>query len=214
MNKLLFPLLTLVLACSCSMSQEKTLKPPDQRYYNEFKNEFPKECTSHFPDTVYDPVFSIINNKDSSENNVGFVLIESNVDSDRIKEIKKIFDTGFQYHGQYSFDNLFIVNRFKNINTNNIDSLKLAEPLFFDSSAYSESYPIPNFRDVFFPDNPQLQIDETFEIYVLTSKKGNWYPKFISKKNRQMPESWSNGYSKGIAISKKRKVVSYWFIAW
>ncbi|MDF3028897.1 MAG: hypothetical protein K0S23_3204 [Fluviicola sp.] len=213
MNRLSLFLLIIVV-CSCSISQEEKAKLPDQRYYNEFKNQFPKVFTSHFPDTVYNPIFGLINNKDSSDNNVGFVLIESDADFERIKKIEKSFGNNFQYHGKYSFDNSFVVNRFKNINVNNIDSLKLAVPVFFDSVKYSKNYPIPNFRDCFFSDNPDLQIDETFEIYVLDSKKGNLYPEFISKKNIQMPEPWDNGYSKGIAISKKKKIVAYWGIMW
>nr|WP_294860818.1 hypothetical protein [uncultured Fluviicola sp.] len=215
MNRLqVFSLPLLALACSCSISQEKLGKLPDQKYYNEFKGEYPKDFTSHFPDTVYNPIFALINNKDSSRNNVGFVLIESDVDSERIKRIEKTFGNNFQYHVKYSFDNSFVVNRFKNISANNIDSLKLAAPVFFDVSKYSKSYPIPNFRDYFFSDNPQLQIDETFEIYVLDSKNGNLYPKFVSKKDIQMPEPWENGYSKGIAISKKKKIAAYWGIMW
>ena len=56
--------------------------------------------------------------------------------------------------------------------------------------------------------------DSTFVIYVLESGKGKYLEKYDLPPSPQMPNSWKNGYSKGVSVSEKRKMAIYWSIAW
>ena len=49
---------------------------------------------------------------------------------------------------------------------------------------------------------------------MIEAKSGKYFKNFDILPNPQMPLDWQNGYSKGLAINKKRKTIIYWGIIW
>lgn len=74
-------------------------------------------------------------------------------------------------------------------------------------------YPIPDFD---FDENSSgltiCGLPSDFIIYVLEAKPEKLAE--VSYSASILPEDWKNGYSKGICVSKQRKIVIYWGIAW
>lgn len=62
--------------------------------------------------------------------------------------------------------------------------------------------------------NDKYNVPEDLEVYVLNAKNGcYWEIEFDQYRPESLGE-WKNGYSSGIAISEKSKMVVYWMIAW
>ena len=111
---------------------------------------------------------------------------------------------------------LLVVNRFT-IKENwhlNYKS-KYGDKNDIDRDCYEGLYPVPNFWDSqYITNDTESRLPKDFLIYVLEAHSGKfWNDKYLTK-GKYMPEAWKNGYSKGVAISKKRKVIIYWFIIW
>lgn len=90
------------------------------------------------------------------------------------------------------------------------------DSLFIKNRLY---YPIPFFEknndlpfDNIFSDATISGLSKNFDIYVIDSKSGNYW-KGLEPLD-YMPKGWKNGYSKGICVNKKERVVIYWLIIW
>ena len=74
--------------------------------------------------------------------------------------------------------------------------------------------PIPMFEINEFQGSTFSGLPKDFKIYVLGAKPG----KYMDDKYLQdcvcLPEKWKHGYSKGVALSDKRKVIIYWVTVW
>ncbi len=84
-------------------------------------------------------------------------------------------------------------------------------------------YPIPYFEkhssleyrgDIndIYSDTTVSGLSNDFMVYVFDYKPGIYW-KGLSPLN-YMPTEFKNGYSKGIALNEKKKIVIYWFIIW
>jgi len=80
-------------------------------------------------------------------------------------------------------------------------------------------YPVPYFwgspnkqyLNLFNP-NTKSGLSSDFVIYVIDSKSGVYWDGL--KPKDYMPDGWENGYSKGVCINEKEKVIIYWFVVW
>lgn len=185
----------------------------DVNAYIKSKDEFDKTLTSHFPNKIVAYPFTIINNKNKAKNDICFMLYEHDVDSLKIDSIIN------KYHfvGKYAYQDscLFLINRFETKNTyENRKKVEIADSLLVNRDCYKMKYPIPNFKVYNPTDEGDIKVDESFSVYVLDAKSGNRFENFNLQPNLQMPPEWQNGYSKGIACSKKNKTLIYWSIIW
>lgn len=206
-------ILSILILTSCSQVENKNIENYDQEIYEGHKKMFPKENIDHFPDTIYTSVYSSMANKNIENNDVGLVLIETELRESSLQKVKKFLSSvEFKAQYKYSFEDLLIVNRFEKFK-DNYDSFSVSS-YFLDTNFFLGLYPIPNLHSAFKSGNKNISIDDSYNLFVLDSKSGNYFPNYINKVNIQMPSNWSNGYSKGIAISEKQKTVIYWFIVW
>ncbi|MNE65480.1 hypothetical protein D3C80_1609620 [compost metagenome] len=111
---------------------------------------------------------------------------------------------------------LLVVNRFETPDTyESSKRTKIIDSTLVDRPCYQDLYPIPHFLDYKYLTQPgPVWLNRNFTIYVLEAKPVNPYKKFAMSPDKQMPAKWKNGYSKGIAISKKDKTVIHWSIMW
>lgn len=111
---------------------------------------------------------------------------------------------------------LLIANRFANnknysynILLSHEDSLKISRV------CYQNELPVPNFwSNDYTTDSTDCKLPKDFEIFVLDAKPGKFLDDKYLTDGRYMPKEWKNGYSRGVAISKKRDVIIYWLIIW
>jgi len=91
------------------------------------------------------------------------------------------------------------------------------------------TYPIPYFEDFDFglgSDRFDLRssgipviidkhnVPEDLEVFVLKAEHGYFWKKKFDLDRPETLREWKNGYSCGIAISKKRNMIVYWMKAW
>lgn len=112
------------------------------------------------------------------------------------------------------FDNCLIILpiRYKG----NIDIGKVNITPCADSQNF---IPIPNFTkfiemDFLKDENLIDKLPSDFTFYILDTKKGLYFEEKDLIAPNLMPENWSNGFSKGIAISEQRKMIIYWIDVW
>lgn len=177
------------------------------------KQEFDSNLTSHFPKVLSSFPNMIINNKNLSKNDVCFILYEFNVDHSRIDSI--LHNKQFIAIYEPKTPCLFRVNSFETIDTyENRKEVLILDTLLINKDCYKDKYPVPNFMIYNGSDKLNLELENSLTIYILDSKKGNHFPLFELQPDEQMPETWKNGYSKGIAVSKEKGVIIYWAIIW
>jgi len=209
-------ILFLSFAILCFSCNGNFVSSNDTQLYIKSKSEFNSRLTEHFPKTLTTYPYTIINNKNLSKNTVGFMLCEFEKDSVKIDSVirsiqKKII-------GKYNFKDpcLLIVNRFETAETfEERKDVVITDSTKINQDCYKKLFPIPNFLE-FNSDEytSNSKFDESFDIYVLEAKAGNYFKEFDLLTDLQMPKEWENGYSKGIAISKKKKMIIYWGIIW
>lgn len=194
-------------------------------------------CNSVQKSTEYKKLFDYFNNQTK-----GLVShFPSNIDFDNAFFSGQIVNNGKNHFGTYFHLLQFKANKeidlfYKSNSTvvqeiNPQDSCNLIVPWFspfnhskkdFDNCSDSVkqncknvSLPIPNFADE--TDLMQLsgiRLPIDFKLYILEIGKNKPFDYSYEFEGHGLPNEWKNGYSKGIAISKKRGIIIYWFDAW
>lgn len=212
-NLLAIMLFLMIGTFSCN---SQTMQNRMQSVYEEYRNKFPKALISHFPSEILLDSAEIIRKERISYNDIGLLLYEygqqeSKIDS-IVHSIMKV-NPIVQYH---SYDTcLLIVNMFESRNTiDNYFPASINDSTLIERECYSEMLPIPNFVDFQGHSETRCALDSTFTIYVFEAKSGNYFEYFETEPFKHMPKKWENGYSRGIAISKKNRAIIYWGIIW
>jgi len=122
--------------------------------------------------------------------------------------------------------------RYSNDNNIIIDFTELKKDVFRVEKCnqwFENKYPIPYFEGFNFElgyrsedtiidnvlhINVVHTIPSDLEVYVLEAEAGNFWKELCNEKRPESLKKWKNGYSKGIAISKKENIVMYWTIVW
>ncbi|OXA79153.1 hypothetical protein SAMN05444397_102396 [Flavobacterium aquidurense] len=207
--KLNFLIISVLFSCN-----QKSFDAEQLKKYIASKNEFDKNFVNQFPNTLSEYT-TYVNNKNTSKNDVGFILYKYKVNPEEFKKVKSLIKKSI---GHYKSKDscLLIVNRFETIETNeNRSEVIISNENLINQDCYNSLYPIPNFINYSNPSkNFESYLDGTFDIYVLEAKKGNHFKKFSLMTDLQMPNQWKNGYSKGVAISKEKRTLIYWSIIW
>lgn len=74
--------------------------------------------------------------------------------------------------------------------------------------------PVPLFEIDEFKGNTICGLTDDFKLFVLDANPGNYINERYLQECECFPEIWKHGYSKGVAISNKRKAVIYWIVVW
>lgn len=173
--------------------------------YQEDLRSFPSALVDIFPDTLGK-----------------FSLIVKGVDTTS----QCIYFMSFDFDKKINLENYLMKY---NAEDSNLITIKRESILWWDRSkkVYYDSlfiknrlyYPIPFFEknndlpfDNIFSDATISGLSKNFDIYVIDSKSGNYW-KGLEPLD-YMPKGWKNGYSKGICVNKKERVVIYWLIIW
>jgi len=177
----------------------------------------------HFPTSISNKsvlhiMFSIPDTTYSSDDYyTGFVYLVLKMGEDSLS----LYPKSYIYKTQYKSRNFILDDSFKYYKY--YDTLKLR------NVDIAGAYPIPYFIDFDFglgserfdlrPLGMQMVIDkynvpDDLEVFVLKAEHGYfWKKKFDLDRPKTLGE-WKNGYSCGIAISKKRNMIAYWMKAW
>lgn len=164
---------------------------------------FPEGMLDHFPEVVQEP-YSMQNTfpkNDKLNPSYGSTLLITNR-SEQISELKQKYN--FEKNESISFidDCTLIVNDTTDIGKNKPTNCSATSP------------PIPNFPLIFNSQNKtDLQIAD-FDIYILSSKSGQFIDEYYLSKSLNMPKEWEHGYSKGVAMNEKQEAIIYWAIIW
>jgi hypothetical protein len=97
---------------------------------------------------------------------------------------------------------------------NSKKTFQIDRPYGEGTSNQKNCYPLPNYSrwaHSFFPDE---KLPKDMRFYIIDAKAGEYLPKNLLTKGGGLPKEWKNGYSRGIAISKKTNTVIYWLVVW
>lgn len=215
--RLLIVLFMLVTTIGCTFNQnnftpqEKLLYDLNNKY-DSIREFFEDKMINHFPRTIDSNTISFTESLSPDFGDIE--LIYTAKTTDLSLELKKI---GRSPIAIYNADDtcLLIVNKYATSanyyklkspdNESNIKSL----------GCYKDKYPVPNFwHNDYTVEDTQCKLPDDFKLYVLEANAGIYLNKKYLTDGKFMPDNWKNGYSKGVAISEKRKVIIYWVIIW
>jgi len=177
----------------------------------------------HFPTSISNKsvvhiMFTIPDKTYSSDDYyTGFVYLVLKMGEDSLS----LYPKSYIYKTQYNSRNLILDDSFKYYKY--YDTLKLRNvdiagaypiPYFidFDFGLGSERFDLDRFG---FPISVDVNnVPDDLEVFVLKAEHGYfWKMKFDLERPNTLG-IWKNGYSCGIAISKKRNMIIYWMKAW
>lgn len=193
--------------------------------YLAIKKFFPADLVKHFPDTLPINAISFSSNFKVSQLDYRpphayefYLSVKSN------KTLIKKMLSEMNFIKNYSSDDptpvlIFSYIEFKNEEYNilTIDGKNPNEAKAISASNLhkADELPIPlfsNIEDTTY--NTFSGLDRSSEIKIIDAKQGVFIDTSHILKNKYLPPKWQNGYSRGIAISKKENIIIYWVVAW
>jgi len=177
----------------------------------------------HFPKSIsnklfIDMEFTVPSNtyyKDSYHTGFVYLMLHMGEDSLSLYPKKYIYKTHYKDRNFIIDDGFSYYKYFDTLKLRNVD--------------IDGTYPIPYFIDFDFglgserydlrPLGMQMVIDkynvpDDLEVFVIKSEYGYFWKKKFDLERPETLRIWKNGYSCGMAISKKQNVVIYWMKAW
>ncbi|WP_316838714.1 hypothetical protein [Pedobacter gandavensis] len=212
--RLTLMLFSMLFFTGCSQAQNGSNFDLD---FEECKKNFNKELIDHFPEKMdYSDHSDYTCKTNKKKNNVGLLLYQYGVSLERIKLIEDNAKSKAISAYNSSDSCLLIVNRFETRETlENNDIPEVLSKHLLNRSCYEGKFPLPNFVDYEnYNINTETKLDNGFDLYVIEAKSNYNFGYSELESNSQMPEKWKNGYTKGVAINKKKNTVIYWGIIW
>ncbi|WP_419869384.1 hypothetical protein [Chryseobacterium sp. CT-SW4] len=215
MNRIILSILFLLLIFSCGQKKNSIVEN-----HLEMKiAKFDPKLIDHFPRNQVGNNQSIVVSENVRKNNIGVLLYEYDMGERYIDSLINIYKKNSIAQYKNSDSCLLVINKFETPKTYS-DS----EDIFIDFekrknevnlNCYEKKLPIPKFLDYRFINNAsETCLNNNFEFYILEANNKDFFRKFDLVPNSQMPDNWSNGFSKGIAISKKDRCVIFWGVIW
>jgi len=200
------------------------LNETNLRYRNHHLKKFDKAFINHFPTSIVTPFNTIISAENIERGFIGILLYEYDMDEDSLTVIENKMQHKAMKNYKSEDDCLLVINRFDTDETFGYpEKIVLPNSALVNRTCYQGLLPIPKFfkyRNEFLNSIEKENFEESetmlplgFNIYVLEAKPGIYSEKYDLIPNRQMPDGWKNGYSKGVAISQKHRCVIYWSVA-
>ncbi len=217
MKRYIILVLLSICIVGCAFNQNKSVDKQIlyelNKKYEKIKEFFGREMVNHFPEKVDSTNITFTEGLSPDLGNLEFISI--NKIGDKLPETIKYFQNKAIAIYNANDSCLLIVNRFAN--RNNYYKIKLSKSDFklIDLNCYRNKFPVPNFwHNDFTTEKTYCRLPKDFKLYVLEAKSGQFFDKKYLTDGQFMPNEWKNGYSKGVAISKKRNVIIYWVIVW
>lgn len=179
----------------------------------ESKDLFKRELTNHFPVEFNGRNARLLISEPTIYTDIQYGCRIHLLLTNASKEIERFENLTSSYKGIYNPDDscLLIIRRF---------GLNYKEKY----QSYSDSLltvcnrlslPIPNFEYL----NQSFNIvsyllPDDFTLYVIDAEPGVFIDTTCLSQGLGLPEYWKNGFSKGIAVSKKREAIVYWLDVW
>jgi len=143
-------------------------------------------------------------------------LIENKNNEKRVQELLK---QKIIYHTNYNDNNNIIINFYSFKNEGFVSEKyntwfpgKLPIP-FFESYDFGLGKKFTKLKNETM-EVPIYTIPEDLEIYVIDAKPGSFWKYNCNEPRPNTLKEWKHGYSKGFALSNKRKLIVYWTIIW
>lgn len=210
---------------SCT-GQNNALKDANGEYNDYHLAKFEKSFVDHFPNQIRTPTYTLLSSENTIRGFVGLLLYEYKIDIDSLVELQKEFESKAIAHYKSEANCLLVINRFDTDETYVYPKLIiLPDTIEVNRPCYEGLLPIPKFfnyeNEVSNPSRKianksqdyETSLPQGFDIYVLEAKSGDYFEKYDLIPNRQMPNGWKNGYSKGVAISKEHQSIAYWSVS-
>lgn len=183
--------------------------------YQLYKSYYKQSFINHFPIDIQSLPVTITVDTNAIPDPVRFMLCQK-LDRDEFDTITNYLNTHSRIKYQANESCLLVVDRFTTKENRHLrNKYKYVDKNQISRDCYKDKLPIPNFFDSdYLSDKTESRLPKDFTIYVLEAKSGKYWDETHLTKGKYMPEGWKNGYSKGVAISKKKDVIIYWFIIW
>lgn len=210
---------SVILFFSCGERKEAferwRLKEASLSYEEELRIiDFPKETIEHFPDSIQLLPVKLYKNLDSKSSCQSILLFEYFVSEHALNVVQNPLAKYLA-----SNDSLLVIEnhrigtftkRYKSYQDFEMNLGYYPIP-FFEKEEYNHPEDAVSTKDIY-SDSTVSGLSEDFIIYILNSKPGIYLGNL--KPLEYMPNGWENGYSKGVCINKKRKIVIYWTLIW
>jgi hypothetical protein len=220
MKKIAIFFLVLVFGCSSKEQKNKSNETSVQNRVNAYLNKkyskamsfFSPDLVSHFPEGIDSNYIKLL---DAFSPLVGEVslFLEKKIDLNEFNDLENHYFSASKEVLNPS-DSLLIINRFSN--EKRIYKIELTDSekrIVYESVSYS--LPVPNFwRSNFSSDSTQCHLSENFKLFVIEAKKGKYLEDEFLTSGINMPPKWKNGFSRGIALSRKDLVAIFWVVIW
>lgn len=193
--------------------------------YNEGLNSFKKfyknkTIINHFPKKI-----KLIRNFYcySLSRDVDFAEIYLSVNSN-IKDIELIKKNRYKFIGEFKSDNLFQVNvdLIRDSSETYASKVDFAHDLIPIGNIEQFDFGLGQQNDTIYTNNQnkynvinKYVLPEDLKIYVIDANSGDFFVNDVFRVKRYSQlRKWKNGFSRGIAISEKYKIIMYWLITW
>ncbi len=189
----------------------------NQRYKAEVLDVYDHKYIEHFPSKIeYLPIGYRTRDTDIDMEQAAFLSVT--YPTEVLNTIYNKLKNNSVAHYNANQNNLLIVNRFTNeTNWDERKNLVLQDTLKFYTEVvdYTGKFPVPNFWD----DsenfgNTECNLAKDFELLILEAKAGKFLPDSCLVSGEYMPNNWKHGITRGVAISKERRKVIYWYVNW
>jgi len=182
--------------------------------YDNVKSFFGKEMTNHFPEKINNDNKSFTESLSPELGTLELVFIDT-IESISIGNIINKLEKKSIAIYNANDTCLLIVNRFATEGNYYDVSPSKTELELVDKNCYSKLFPIPNFwHNDLTTEETYCKLPPDFRLYVIDAKSGKYFDEKYLTDGRYMPQEWKNGYSKGVAVSKKRNIAIYWLNIW
>jgi len=208
-------IISVLLSCN---GQQSMLNETNLKYKNHHLKKFDKDFIDHFPSRITTPKNTIISAENTERGFIGMLLYEYDMEVEEIITIENRLKNEAMKYYKSEDSCLLVINRFDTDKTFGYPKkIILPDSISVNRSCYQDLLPIPKFFKYKNEDSNSIKnetmLPSGFNIYVLEAKSGNYFGKYDLISNRQMPDGWKNGYSKGVAVSQKHRCVIYWSVA-
>lgn len=179
----------------------------------ESRKEFKMDLSDHFPEEINDRKAYMLVREPTTFTEIQYGARIQLLLTKASKEITDFDNSLFQFK-QIIHPNdscLLIIQRFGLYEKEKYNDY--SDSLFKSCNCFS--LPIPDFTNLNkYLHNSSYLLPEDFTIYVIDAKPGSFMDSICLSQGLGLPESWRNGFSKGIAVSKNRNAIIYWLDVW
>lgn len=196
MKNIFLLIIATTIMTSCNFNKSQVDKQMIR--YKMALESFDHKLTDHFPDNI-DGIRNLHSIFPKGLYVHGFATIQLSL-TESSEEIKKKLNS-LKKNGalKYSItsDYVFIIN----------DSI--------ESNHCKNCMPIPDFEYLAKSLNiPLSEFNESFQVYVFEAKSGIFLDDEYLINHKNFPKSWLHGFSRGVLISEKYQIVTYWLDVW